>query len=67
SPKHLATLEPAISTAQTQQMRAHNIQLVLPRAIHSSYLPDQQGELMSVGDFLLLAKEKGRSFPSDPS
>jgi hypothetical protein len=60
SPKHLATLEPAISPAQTLQMQAHYIQLVLPRAIHASYLPDQQGELMSVGQFLRLAKEKGR-------
>jgi len=60
SRKHLATLEPAISTAQTQQMAAHGLQLVLPRPIHQSYLSAQQSELMSVSDFLALAKEKGR-------
>jgi hypothetical protein len=67
SPKHLATLEPAISIAQTQQMQAHEIQLVLPTAIHASYLPNQRDELMTFGDFVRLAKEIGRSFSSDPS
>lgn len=50
--KHLATLEPAISPAQTEQMAAHNLQLVVPRAIHASYQPAQQHWLWSIEDFV---------------
>jgi hypothetical protein len=40
--KHLLTLEPAISEAQTDQMRAEGVQLVVPRSLHESYRETQQ-------------------------
>lgn len=58
--KHLLTLEPGISQAQTHEMRKENLQLVLPRPLHSSYRPDQQAELVAVADFLELARSVGR-------
>jgi hypothetical protein len=52
SRKHLLTLEPGISLRQTDQMEANNLQLVLPRSIHSSYSPTQQQWLWAVEDFI---------------
>jgi hypothetical protein len=49
--KHLATLEPGISVHQTDQMRAHSVQLVVPARIQSSYSADQQKWLWSVERF----------------
>ncbi len=52
--KHLLTLEPAISVAQTDEMERHALQLVVPRLIHDSYGPSQATWLMTVTDFLEL-------------
>lgn len=49
--KHLLTLEASISTSQTDEMKAKRLQLVLPKALHPSYTPAQQGWLMSVAEF----------------
>mgnify|MGYP003591112073 CR=1 FL=1 len=49
--KHLLTLEPGISTAQTDEMRSSHLQLVVPRQIFNSYTPRQEAWLMSIGDF----------------
>lgn len=54
--KHLLTLEPSISENQTAQMRQHFLQLVVPRPIHPTYSKDQQRWLMSLDDFIGLAK-----------
>ena len=54
-PKHLATLEPSISVAQTDQMRAERVQLVVPQAIHTTYQPEQRNWLMSLAGFIDLA------------
>jgi hypothetical protein len=64
--KHLATLEPAISAAQTDQMRGHNLQLVVPKSIQDSYLQSQRGYLWSVNDFLKHAIASGARV-DDPS
>ncbi len=56
--KHLLTLEPGISRNQTDEMRGHNLQLVLPKEIHSTYMPDQQGWLLSLAEFMHLVKER---------
>jgi hypothetical protein len=50
--KHLVTLEPGISTAQTDQMQAHDVQLVVPMAIQPSYGVVQQEWLWSVDKFV---------------
>ena len=55
--KHLLTLEPAISVNQTDEMQAHNLQLVIPEAIHATYSQIQQNWLMNVGDFIFLVQK----------
>lgn len=54
--KHLITLEAAISEAQTQEMAAHHLQLVVPQSIQSSYTFAQQQSLWSVEAFIAAAK-----------
>lgn len=56
--KHLLTLEPGISDNQTNEMKAHNLQLVLPKSLHQSYNQNQRSWLMDIKDFLGLIKER---------
>ena len=58
--KHLLTLQAAISENQTNEMQSHNLQLVVPTAIRSSYTTQQQNWLMSMDDFvkLVLARQR---------
>ena len=50
--KHLLTLESAISSNQTDEMRAKKLQLVLPAQLHRTFLPAQQAWLATIEDFL---------------
>lgn len=59
-PKHLVTLEPAISTKQTDQMRAERVQLVVPAAVQTSYSVGQRPALMSLHDFVKLVQERNQ-------
>jgi len=59
-PKHLATLEPAISISQTEQMQLERVQLVVPVAIQSSYKEEQRRSLMSLSDFVIHVSERAR-------
>lgn len=52
SPKHLITLEPAISRNQTDEMRIQAVQLVIPKSIVPTYSLDQQRGLMCLEDFI---------------
>lgn len=54
--KHLLTLEPGISENQTDEMEAKNLQLVVPRAMHSTYRTRQQAWLMDVAAFIALVR-----------
>ena len=54
--KHLITLEPGISEAQTTQMEAERLQLVVPAGLHPTYKESQRAWLMDVGDFIRLAR-----------
>lgn len=54
--KHLLTLETAISTNQTDEMAAKRLQLVLPRSLHATYTPAQQGWLMDIASFTDLVR-----------
>lgn len=54
--KHLITLEPAISEPQTDEMRSHRLQLVLPKALHSTYKPMQQAWLIDLAGFITLVQ-----------
>lgn len=56
--KHLVTLEPGISTNQTNEMIGEGLQLVVPRPIQASYLAEQKDWLLSLKDFLDLAKAR---------
>jgi len=49
--KHLLTLETAISTNQTNEMQDKRLQLVLPRALHSTYTAPQQAWLSDLRSF----------------
>ena len=55
--KHLVTLEPGISSAQTDQMLAHAVQLVVPTAIQPSYSTAQREWLWSVERFVLHVRQ----------
>lgn len=59
--KHLATLEPGISQSQTDQMLTANIQLVVPKPIHESYLPSQLKGIQSIVDFLESVRHKQKN------
>jgi len=56
--KHLLTLEAAISTNQTDEMQAKNLQLVLPRGLHGTYTAAQQAWLLDVSGFTALVRER---------
>lgn len=49
--KHLATLEPAISIHQTDEMQKAGVQLVIPKSLHETFHSSQQTHLLSVRDF----------------
>jgi hypothetical protein len=59
--KHLLTLETAISTQQTDEMRAKKLQLVLPRPLHQTFSPAQQSWLMDVQGFIELVRQRQAS------
>lgn len=56
--KHLLTLEPSISVAQTDEMQHKRLTLVLPKVLHSSYTASQQTWLLSLDDFLCLVRSR---------
>jgi len=60
--KHLITLEPAISQDQTEEMKRHHVQLVVPDQIKTSYLPEQQAWLMNMSDFIHLVSERQKNY-----
>ncbi|MDI9497595.1 MAG: type II restriction endonuclease [Bacillota bacterium] len=55
--KHLLTLEPAISVNQTMAMRAVNLQLVVPKAILSSYSKEQIPYICTFDSFIAELKQ----------
>ena len=56
--KHLLTLEPGISEAQTNEMRSSELRLVIPAALHSTYSDGQRAWLMTVGNFISLVASR---------
>lgn len=56
--KHLLTLEAAISTNQTDEMRSKKLQLVLPRSLHNTYTVAQKAWLLDVSGFNALVSER---------
>lgn len=56
--KHLLTLEPSISGAQTDEMQQRRLQLVLPKRLHQTYSTKQQDWLMSVNELVDIVRER---------
>lgn len=56
--KHLLTLEAAISESQTTEMKSKNLQLILPKTLHQTYLASQQTWLMTVSEFIAYLRTK---------
>ncbi|MEC5384676.1 type II restriction endonuclease [Uliginosibacterium sp. H3] len=54
--KHLVTLEPAISSAQTDEMASAFLQLVVPASIQTTYSEKQRGALQRIGEFIAHVK-----------
>lgn len=50
--KHLITLEPAITAAQTYEMASARLQLVIPESIHPTYNIQQRGYIQRLHDFV---------------
>lgn len=50
--KHLFTLEPSISSAQTSEMMQKRLHLVIPQMLHSTYKPEQLDIIMSLAEFI---------------
>jgi len=59
--KHLLTLEPAITESTTQSMKQSSLQLIVPRAIQTSYTRSQQEWIWSLQDFLSLVIDRQSS------
>lgn len=56
SEKHLLTLQEGVSTPQFREMREEGIQLVVPRALQDKYPNEVRDELISLEDFVAVAK-----------
>lgn len=56
--RYLVTLQKGISSAQLAEMRAANVQLVVPKELHSNYAPDDRGYLMTIEDLMELADQR---------
>lgn len=54
--KHLLTLEPAISSDQTGEMRESRLQLVVPYELHETFKASQREWLMNLREFIELAQ-----------
>lgn len=55
--KYLLTLEPGISEAQISEMEAAKVRLVIPKAQHGNYSRSSRSRILSVADFILMARQ----------
>ncbi len=60
--KHMVTLEPAISRNQTEEMKANNLQLVIPAPLQATFSAEQQKELINVKEFIIMLLKKQERF-----
>jgi hypothetical protein len=56
--KHLLTLEPGISTNQTDEMRAKRLQLVVPEPVHATFSASSGAWLCNAERFLQFAASR---------
>lgn len=57
-PKHLITLEPAISKNQTDEMESLRVCLVLPQDLIATVGPEQRNKILNLDSFINLVSEK---------
>jgi len=50
--KYLITVEPGISTNQTEEMQSNDLHLIVPREIHETYTSEQRQWLLTFEEFL---------------
>ncbi len=58
SRKHLLTLQPGISSYQTEEIRESNLQLVIPRGLQNTFTAAQQTNLIDLGAFTAYVRER---------
>lgn len=56
--RYLVTLQKGVSSNQLAEMRAAHVQLVVPKALHLNYAPDDRSHLMTIEDLMQLADQK---------
>lgn len=56
TPKHLLTLETAITVAQTDEMAAKNLRLVVPKGLHATFVDTQCAYMYDLSDFISLVR-----------
>jgi EcoRII C terminal len=56
--KHLVTLQPSISSDQLRQMRSHQLQLVVPQAVHESYPVQERSLIWNLSTFIECVRTK---------
>jgi len=61
-PKHLCTLEPGISTSQTDEMKQQQVRLVLPSSLLATYTSAQHQEILSVQQFISMVLARQRPY-----
>lgn len=60
--KHLITLEPGISSFQTDEMKHNDLQLVIPTPLHKTYDVNQRAWLIDLREFIDLVTERQEFF-----
>lgn len=58
SQRHLFTLQPSISSSQTEEMLSAGVTPVLPRPLHDTFLPSQRRFLMCTAEFIELVRAR---------
>lgn len=60
--KHLFTMQAGISEAQTDEMIRHNLQLVIPESICTSYTRKQQNWLIDIEEFIDILNHSQKNY-----
>ncbi|MCY4355998.1 MAG: type II restriction endonuclease [Gammaproteobacteria bacterium] len=55
---YLVTIEPGISESQTEEMKAQNLQLIVPRQLHATYRDSQRQWLMDVKEYIHMVRQQ---------
>lgn len=58
SNKHLVTLQLGVSTTQLAEMKANNLDLVVPKGIHDLYSKRDRDQILSIEEFISIVKTR---------